>query len=172
MPPPRVFHPRQAEREAEFKAARSRAEVDMLLKAWSDEDRQAEYQTEQRGRLDDIERRTNHDRLEDLVARVKAVEGSLLPGGDFFDQLVEALGDHIGQIRRRLDALESSQWKFAGVHEPGKTYSKNGLVVRSGSLWIALDTTANTPGSGENSGWVMVVKRGSAASADRQPVVA
>jgi hypothetical protein len=187
MPPPRIFCARQAEREAEFRQASSRAEVEMLLKAWSDEDRQAAHQVERPHRLDDIERRTNHDRIEDLAARVEAVEGSLLPGGDFFDQLVQALGDHIGQIRRRLadleagllvrkgdddlvrrvDELERAQMRFRGTYKSGELYRGGDLTIRSGSLWVCLESTTEPPGGSGSGHWRLAVKRGSVAS--REP---
>jgi hypothetical protein len=166
MPPPRIFCPRRAEREAEFQAARTQAEVQMLLRSWAAEDR-GEHQIET-ARMEAVESAVVDERLTRLERQVAELQDALT--GDGADALVEVLGKAFSIRDRRIAALEAEQLRFCGVHETGRTYLKNSLCVRQGSLWVATTATASTPGSGENSGWVMCVKRGSAANPS--PVIA
>ena len=58
-----------------------------------------------------------------------------------------------------LDARPSGGVKYAGVFEPNHTYTEGSLVTRSGSLWLAVESTDRVPGHGA-SGWKLVVKSG------------
>jgi hypothetical protein len=169
MPPPRVFHPRQSERDVEFKAATSQADVQMLLKAWSDEDRQAEHHCR---RLDDIERRTSHDRLEALAARVEVLEASLVPHDDCIEALIEAVGEHVGKIRSRLDVLEQRDaLTYTGIWDETRFYSRGCACSHNGSLFVAVADCA--PGERPNRAatWRLAIK-GADPKGERSPVVA
>jgi hypothetical protein len=63
---------------------------------------------------------------------------------------------------RRLAALEAQSLpRYEGVFESGKTYPVGSLTTKGGGLWLAVEPTARTPGSGL-SGWRLIVKSGGA----------
>ena len=57
------------------------------------------------------------------------------------------IGDEARRVEDRLAEVERQQLRFCGVHEPGRSYRANSLVVKRGGLWIALADTTGTPGS-------------------------
>jgi hypothetical protein len=165
MPPPRIFHPRQSEREAEFRAARTSIEVERLLRAWATED-PGEQQI-QASRLDAVESAVVDERLTRLERQVADLQDALT--GEGADALVEVLGKAFSIRDRRLDKLERNQIRFEGVHEAGKLYEPNSLVIRRGGLWVSVAQTSSAPGDGEGNGWRLAVKSGSVS---REPVLA
>lgn len=100
------------------------------------------------------------DELQALKRRVAKLERMVAPGGI----LAQALGDC---LRIRFEEIERRQLRFFGVHEPGRSYRANSLVVRKGGLWIALRDTTMVPGTGAD--WQLAVKSG---EANREPVAA
>ena len=65
-------------------------------------------------------------------------------------------------LKARIKSLEDRPpLKYCGVWVAGKTYLENSLVTKSGSLWIAKQTTAAYPGGGARpDSWQLCVKRG------------
>jgi hypothetical protein len=51
------------------------------------------------------------------------------------------------QWRSKRREIERRMVKFHGVHEAGRTYEANALVVKRGSLWISVTKTTLPPGS-------------------------
>lgn len=87
---------------------------------------------------------------------------------DYLGPSLASFNVRIRELLRRLDALETRAApsavpgvKYCGVYQDGQGYPEGSLVTRSGSLWCATTTTADTPGEGK-SDWVLVVKRGGA----------
>jgi hypothetical protein len=80
--------------------------------------------------------------------------------------LLEALAIHEEQcvqpLLDRIKKLEARpELNYCGVWATGRTYQKNSLCTRDGSLWIAKRTTAAFPGGGaEPDSWQLCVKRG------------
>jgi hypothetical protein len=79
------------------------------------------------------------------------------------EQTIELIAGEVGKLfhaaEDRLKALEAREW--LGVWEPGKAYAKGALVSHDGSAWVATrDYPDRKPGSGADSGWRLVVKRG------------
>jgi hypothetical protein len=76
-----------------------------------------------------------------------------------FHERSENMPEHVKPLVQRIEDLERSQMKFAGVYTPGERYARNSLVTKGGSLWCALmDTDGPPPGSG----WQLAVKDGAA----------
>jgi hypothetical protein len=131
----------QNRRRAEYEATRNRAELDLVEKRWAEEDRLAEQaQTWQARQAADHERRLAY--LEDVVENQVG-------------RLVELA---VGTLRKEIAAVEAKQLKFFGVHEPGRSYASNSMVVRKGGLWVALTATATAPGTDDT--WQLAVKSG------------
>jgi len=88
-----------------------------------------------------------------------------------FEHLEEALALLIDQLtenvivpmRERIIALESRtpSVKYGGVFRPENAYTEGELVTHQGGLWLATSAKTRTPGQ-PDSGWTLVVKRGSA----------
>jgi hypothetical protein len=79
--------------------------------------------------------------------------------------LVKSLAPAILEILKPLEAkiaaLEAKpSVEYRGVHQTGTTYAEGNLITRSGSLWLALRETTQTPG--QSGDWRLVVKRGEA----------
>jgi threonine dehydrogenase-like Zn-dependent dehydrogenase len=166
MPPPRVFRPRQAERDAAFRNASSPAEVQMLLKAWAEED-QAEQQSR---RLDLVERAVVDDRLARLEQQVAEVQDALT--GDGADALVEVLGKAFSIRDRRLDLLEQrAALTYTGIWDETRGYSRGCACSHNGSLFVAVADCA--PGERPNraASWRLAIK-GADPKGERSPVVA
>jgi hypothetical protein len=60
-------------------------------------------------------------------------------------------------LEAKLAALESHPIKYLGVHESGRAYPKNSVCTHNGSLFIALEDTAQAP---NEAGWQLCCKRG------------
>jgi hypothetical protein len=76
------------------------------------------------------------------------------------ERICETVGRMIGELTARVRRLEESQLRFLGVHQAGRSYQANSLVVRQGGLWVALEATTGTPGSSTH--WQLAVKSGEA----------
>lgn len=61
-------------------------------------------------------------------------------------------------LETRLAELEAFPFEYVGTHELQKFYAKNAVVTDAGSLWIALCSTEQRPGHGND--WQLCVKRG------------
>ena len=63
-------------------------------------------------------------------------------------------------LERRIAALEAHKSepgvRSAGVHEHGKRYDAGNLCTLNGSLWLAVDDTADRPG--KTSSWRLIAK--------------
>jgi hypothetical protein len=68
---------------------------------------------------------------------------------------------------RRVDELERAQMRFRGTYKSGELYRAGDLTIRSGSLWVCLESTTEPPGGSGSGHWQLAVKRGSVAS--REP---
>jgi hypothetical protein len=152
-----VLHPSfdpevSARRKQEFEGAGSAWEVGELQKRWSQEDevmaRAGDYRNQQ---------------VDELHARVAALERLLGPHAETLTSaMAEVIGAAIGSQRRELDTrlaeIEARQLKFMGVHEAGRAYKANSLVIRKGGLWCALADTVAPPGSSAD--WQLCTKSG------------
>jgi hypothetical protein len=168
MPPPHVFHPRQAEREAEFRQARTPHEAALMLKAWSDEDRQDEHQAAHSHRLDLVEGAVVDERLTRLERQVADLQDALT--GDGADALVEVLGKAFSIRDRRLDKLEQrAALTYTGIWDETRAYSKGCACSHNGSLFVAVADCA--PGERPNraASWRLAIK---GADTSRSPVIA
>jgi hypothetical protein len=98
-------------------------------------------------------------RVAQLERRLKRELG---PGGTLLDGMAQVVGKTLAklghELRAEIAAVADRQLKFMGVHESGRSYQPNSLVVRSGGLWCALEATAGTPG--QSSHWQLVTKSG------------
>jgi hypothetical protein len=84
------------------------------------------------------------------------LDGKLVP----IDQVVLATVEVIGDVLRRLEALEQRpQLRYAGVWRESTGYLENEMVTHQGSLWIALQSTGAKPGTTPLD-WQMCTKRG------------
>lgn len=81
----------------------------------------------------------------------------------YFGKALEAIAlllTRTKALEQRLTALEAEpRLKYAGVYKQGMAYSAGATVTWGGSLWIAKDTTTETPGDGATA-WQLAVKRG------------
>jgi hypothetical protein len=129
------------ERRPLFEAAKTHAEVKALEEQWRRED-EAEIvaQSAQARQAADHERRLAY--VEDVVER----------------QLGKLLDLVIKTLRKEIAEVAAKQLKFCGVHEPGRSYKANSMVVKRGGLWIALTSTGTVPGSDDT--WQLCVKQG------------
>lgn len=76
------------------------------------------------------------------------------------DLLAVEVGELIGQLMNRIDALEARPTlKFIGVWHKGVSYQEANAVSHDGSVWIALRATDAKPGE-PGSGWQLAVKKG------------
>jgi hypothetical protein len=73
------------------------------------------------------------------------------------DIIVSAVKAATAPFENRIAALEARGYK--GLHTPGTGYSKGDSVTFDGSLWIARDSTFETPGDGATK-WQLAAKRG------------
>jgi hypothetical protein len=64
----------------------------------------------------------------------------------------------LAALEARVAELEASPFSYEGVHEFGRSYSKNAIVTCGGSMWIAKATTTDRPGNSDS--WQLCVKRG------------
>jgi hypothetical protein len=136
----------QAARTREFEAAQTAAEVKALDERWRIEDQAVERaQSAQARQAADHERR--------LVYVEEVLE----------EQVPKLLELVIGTLRKEMAEVEAKQLKFYGVHEPGRSYAPNSMVVKKGGLWIALTATGTVPGSDDS--WQLAVKSGEAGKA-------
>jgi hypothetical protein len=103
----------------------------------------------------------------DLERRVARLERSLKPGGKILDALGDAIGMHVSALKKEIARVDRGQMRFFGVHESGRSYRANSLVVRRGGLWIALQDTTELPGTSPQ--WQLAVKSG---ELPKEPVVA
>lgn len=111
--------------------------------------------------------------IQDLRQRVRALEAWFAPDkegaphviGHLIDVIAEALGRTTKKLRKelggRINKLEQGQLRFLGVHEAGRAYRANSVVVKRGGLWVALTDTVTPPGSSND--WKLAVKSGSIA---------
>jgi hypothetical protein len=178
----------QTARSREFEAAQTAAEVRALDEKWRREDDAVEQaQSAQARQAADHERRLAYleDIIEnqvgvlladtvanlekDLLGRITKVESVLGPGGlGMCDAITKGMGKVLRQAREqdrkeimdRIAEVETKQLRFYGVHEPGRSYAANSMVVKKGGLWIALTATGTVPGSDDT--WQLAVKSGEA----------
>jgi hypothetical protein len=100
--------------------------------------------------------------------RAAAVEARLSYLEDVVENQVGRLVElAVGTLRQEIAAVEAKQLRFYGVHEPGRSYAPNSMVVKKGGLWIALTSTGTVPGSDDS--WQLAVKSGEAG---RAPAIA
>lgn len=63
-------------------------------------------------------------------------------------------------LEKRLAEFESRPLpKWAGTFAEGKSYRESELCTHKGSLWLAMQNTATTPGEAGGA-WRLIVKRG------------
>jgi hypothetical protein len=77
--------------------------------------------------------------------------------------LAEVVRKERERVDAKLDRVEGDQLRFRGVHESGRSYPRNSLVVKRGGLWVATADTTATPGTGAD--WQLAVKSGEASKA-------
>lgn len=110
--------------------------------------------------------------LDDFLKKYGKKAATLHDVHDAFDvlfKLMSEMNERNKARNQRLDALEAKVkeleskplLKYAGVWQSGKTYGEGRLVTHGGSLWLATETTADTPGN-DGSGYRLIVKRGAA----------
>ena len=76
--------------------------------------------------------------------------------------IVEILKRTVDPLKARIAALEQRPTsKYCGIHQPEPVYEEGSLCTKGGSLWIATRQTAGRPG-GDDSGWRLIVKSGTA----------
>src|SRR5215831_2570660 len=74
-------------------------------------------------------------------------------------QLMDALALVLKLLVRRVDALEASVLKSAGLYTSGKAYTVNEIVTYDGSLWQC--TEAFVSGAAfDHAHWRLIVKHG------------
>jgi hypothetical protein len=142
----------QERRQAEFDKAASAYEVKELHARWAQEDVAL-------AALSDL----RSQEIAELRGRVAQLERMLGPHAETLTSaMAEVIGHAIGSQRRELDAriaeIENRQLKFMGVHEAGRAYKANSLVIRKGGLWCALTDTVTPPGTDDT--WQLAVKSG------------
>jgi hypothetical protein len=115
----------QRRRQQEFDQAGTRAEVDQLIQRWQREDLEGErVEAVQTAQIRALQERVRH--LEEMLLDHDRVG------------LSDAVVDIVAMaLARKLDEVESRMLKFLGVHQIGRTYPANAVVVKSGSLWIS-----------------------------------
>jgi hypothetical protein len=128
-----------ARRQAEFDGARTQLDVQRLEAKWRQEDAAIE-------RTENLQA----EQLRELRDRVLSLERCIHP-------MIRQRGV-FDTMHDRLHALEQRQLRFCGVHEAGRQYRANSLVVRNGGLWCALTDTAARPGASTD--WQLAVKSG------------
>jgi hypothetical protein len=133
----------QNRRAREYETTTSRAELDQLEARWRAEDRAVEQaQSWQARQAADHERR--------LVYVEEVIE----------EQVPKLLELVIGTLRKEIGEVEAKQLRFYGVHEAGRSYAANSMVVKRGGLWVALTATGTVPGTDDS--WQLAVKSGEA----------
>ena len=79
----------------------------------------------------------------------------------FADVIAQAIEMATAPLHARINVLEARPVKgvsWAGVFTPDQIYAEGELVTRSG-LWLALKSTAATPGS-DPTCWKLICKQG------------
>jgi hypothetical protein len=96
----------------------------------------------------------------ELEAIVTGIAGPL---GERFDKQqdeIRLLQNQVSMLQAECATLRTKSFAFRGPWRDNKTYTKGDFVQRSGSLWLAtVNEPSGTPGD-NNSGWLLVVKRG------------
>jgi hypothetical protein len=90
---------------------------------------------------------------------VETVEKRLLESTRKIHELEKSLAE----ATRKVEALERAEEKtladaFRGGWQPGTFYTRGGLTVWDGSLWLCMADSGEKPGSSES--WRMITKRG------------
>jgi len=68
------------------------------------------------------------------------------------------VGRRLLALEEKVRALDAAGLPHCeGIHENSKHYRQGSLVTRSGSLWLALNATSDTPGAGATA-WKLIVK--------------
>ena len=76
----------------------------------------------------------------------KTTEANRSLGGEKI--LLAVLGDALGLLADEFDAMRSGRlMMFEGPHDPVKSYQSGAVVQRSGSVWVAMTATSETPGA-------------------------
>jgi uncharacterized protein (DUF885 family) len=143
----------QQRRDAEFKAARTRAEVDILHRRWATEDGAADLAESALAReVSDLRRRAA--KLETtLAAVIEAANKNMASVDKDLDGIIKA----IDGLCAGVEAVKATVPRFCGVHAAARTYEPNSLVVKNGSLWISLVKTTQGPGTTD---WQLCTKQG------------
>jgi hypothetical protein len=125
-------------RQAEFDAAETRGQVDVLMKRWELEDRVVEQ-------------------AETVIAKnVNALAAEVANLNRRAERTTQQLLRICDKLIDRIERLEQQQIKFAGVHQTGKTYSPNTIVIKRGQAWIAKEHTDCAPGG--NDAWMLMLR--------------
>jgi HK97 family phage prohead protease len=96
-----------------------------------------------------------------LVGALHSVTRGKLRGHNFARGLGEMFLEFAQPLAERIKSLETKAvdaLRFRGVYEDGRAYSRNDLVQRGGTIWVALIETHATPG--KSADWRMLVKSG------------
>lgn len=74
--------------------------------------------------------------------------------------LQEWIAQQISDVARRLDQLEASGIKFAGVWQRATGYRRGCVVTHQGSAWCAIRDHDEPEEPGKSDAWQLMVKRG------------
>jgi hypothetical protein len=72
--------------------------------------------------------------------------------------VVEAIGLACDRLHKRIVELEGGGIRYAGVWQRAQSYRRGDVTTFEGSMFIALNATAETPGKGGD--WQLCVKQG------------
>jgi hypothetical protein len=95
-----------------------------------------------------------HAELEQLVDGIAPVIAA---------HIKKKIAEATAPLVERVAALEAQPVgvKYCGTFQTGHEYARGSLTTKHGGLWLALDTTRDTPGNGASS-WRLIVKEGQA----------
>lgn len=107
-------------------------------------------------------------RLARLEARCEAIDaavkGATAPLVARIAALEAAAAHTLGPIEERLAQLEARPkgMSYRGIYDPGRVYEPSDVVTHAGSMWVALRSTGDTPGTDDHArtGWQLCVKKG------------
>jgi hypothetical protein len=126
-------------RQREFDAAETKAQVDALMKRWQLEDRAAEQ-------------------AETVQAKnVNALAAEVANLNRRAERTTQQLLKICDLLITRIERLEQTQIRFAGVHQTGKTYAPNTIVIKRGQAWISKEHTDCAPGG--NDAWMLLLRQ-------------
>jgi hypothetical protein len=87
--------------------------------------------------------------------RIKALEAQ--------PHFADLIGEILRPVLERIAALEQQPrgLSWEGVWEDGVEYHRSGCVTHQGSLWLCVTTATRVRPGSDNSGWRLIVKKGS-----------